>query len=171
MRRIVLVALVLLAPWPLAAQAPPAAPADPVAAELARLNATLEEIVTLLRRQGDNDELALVIKRVELAEARLAEAERRLAAAEGNRRSLETEGTQIELRLKMMASEIEQRGGDVPAAEVEAMTTAMEAELRRMRQRAGEVASEIAALEGEVATRRREVEEWKTLLDRRLGSR
>src|SRR5688500_12523137 len=171
MRRIVLVALVLLAPWPLAAQAPPAATADPVAAELARLNATLKEIVTLLRKQGDNDELELVIKRVELAEARLAEAERRLAGAEADRRSLETERAQIELRLKMMASEIEQRGDDMPASEAEAMNTAMEAELRRVRQRSGEMAGEIAALEGDVASRRREVEEWKTVLDRRLGSR
>ena len=155
---------------PLLAQPSASGTPDPVAAELARLNATLKEIVTLLRQQRESDELGLVIKRLELAEGRLAEDERRLAAAEGNRRSLESERTQLEMRLKMMASELE-RHGDVPVAEVEAMTTGLEAELKRVRQRAAEMDGEIAALEGDVAARRREVEEWKTVLDRRLARR
>jgi hypothetical protein len=93
-----------------------------VAAELAKLNLTLKEIETLLRRQGESDELGLLIKRVELAGARLDDRERALKTAESERRSLDRRKGQLE-RVDPMAAELE-RAESRPAllARLEALT-------------------------------------------------
>lgn len=169
MRKVLLaVTILVLGAAPVVGQAPNAAN-DPVAAELANLNVTLKEIVVLLRAQRESDELALLIKRVELAEARLAERERALKVAQSERRSLDSEKAQLELRLEMVAAEAEGAGGEMPIAQVDAMTAQVEGELRRVRQRATELANEVALLESSVASQSRDVQAWQSHLDRRLA--
>jgi chromosome segregation ATPase len=148
---------------------PPAPAADDVAMELAKLNTTLREIVGLLRKQQESDELALLVKRVELSEARLAERERALKAAQSERRALDSERGHLEMRLEMLAAEVDRRGSEIPTAEVETMTKRIEADLRRLRQRSNEVANEVAGLENAVASQSAEVQAWQAALDRRLG--
>jgi chromosome segregation ATPase len=155
---------------PLQAQ-PAAGGGDPVAVELAKLNATLKDIALLLRQQGESGELELLIKRVELAETRLAERERALAAAEAEQRSLDGERSQLELSLEMIAAQAERGGGELPDTQAEAMTAQTEAQLRRVRQRTAELAREIAGLENAIASQAAEVQSWKSILDRRLGAR
>ncbi len=160
----------LLTAAPALAQAPVATDGA-VAAELAKLNLTLKEIETLLRRQGESDELGLLIQRVELAGARLAEQERALETAESERRSLDRRKGQLELRLTLMAAELERAESDLPADEVEATIAHVEAQLRLIRHRATELADEIAQLESTVASQSADLQAWQSILDRRLGGR
>ena len=86
-----LIGLVLaLLPLGAAAQQAPLS-ADGLAVEVARVNATLKEIVTLLKRQSDIQSLDLLVKRVQLSDSQVAEQERRLRSAESELRNLERE--------------------------------------------------------------------------------
>ncbi len=162
-------ALLALLPVAAAAQDPPP-PADPVAAELARVNATLKEIAALLNRQSDLQSVDLLMKRVQLSQSQVADIERRLRSSEGELRSLETERTNLEMRLKMFTTQIERGGaGDVPTSEFESMSVQTEEELKRNRRRIAELRQEVAALEGELGSRQDEMRSWQSVLDRRLA--
>jgi len=167
MRHPLIVLLLALLPVGAFAQSAPA-PADAAAAELVKLNATLKEIATALSRQSDLQSVDLLLKRVQLSESQAADLERRLQSAQAERNSLENERRNTEMRLKMFTSRLE-KGVEVASAEIEAMTTQMEGELKRIRQRVGQLTPEIDAVESELATRRDEVRSWLSVLDRRLS--
>ena len=164
-------ALAMLSTFPLPAQEAPAG--EPAVrdtpGELAKLNDTLREIAQLLRQQAETTELDLFLKRVQLADARLRDSERALTAVQSEQRSLEGERSQLELRLRIVAQEGGDQGAD--AGTLESMRGQIQLELARVRRRQGEVAASLSALENERAARRRDLEEWESVLDRRLGRR
>jgi hypothetical protein len=49
------------------------------------------------------------------------------------------------------------------------MAAHTEAELKAVRQRSGQLAQEISAIQGELAARRDELRSWQSILDRRLA--
>jgi predicted nucleic acid-binding Zn-ribbon protein len=166
MRRTFLALPLALLPLAAAAQAPPV-PADP-GTELARINATLKEIVTLLKGQADLQGLDLLMKRVQLSESQLAEHERRLRGSESELRSLESERGNLEMRLKMFTSQVEKAPKeDFP--QLELVSAQAEEELKRVRQRIAHLRPEIVALEGDVQSRRDDLRSWQSVLDRRLA--
>jgi len=167
MRRIWIALLLALLPMSTSAQDAPAS-ADAVAMELARINATLKEIAALLSRQSDLQSVDLLMKRVQLSEGQVAELEGRLRSAQGELRDLETERSNVEMRLEMTSKQLERAGPDEPASELEALSAQAEEELKRVRQRAGQLTQEIAGLENELGTRRDDLRSWQTVLDRRL---
>lgn len=100
MRRAAIVCvLLMLAPISVRGEEAPGA-ADPVVAELAKLNGTLREIAALLRKQGEAQDLDLLMKRLQLAETRLADSEKALKSAESERRSLEEERSQLAIAIE-----------------------------------------------------------------------
>ena len=168
MRRTWIALWLALLPAAAAAQGA-SAPADAVAAELARVNATLKEIAALLNRQLDGQSLDLLMKRAQLSESQVTELERRLQSAQGELRSLESERSTLELRLKEASAQLEQARPDSPTSEFETIAAKAAGELKRVRLRIGQLAQETSALESELATHREELRSWQSLLDRRLA--
>ena len=168
MRRTLMALVLALLPVAAAAQAAPAA-TDPVAAELARVNATLKEITALLKGQSDIQDLDLLMKRVQLGESQVAELDRQLRSDESELRGLETQRSNSELRMRAIAAQLKRDSQDQKPGELEAISEQAAEELRRTRQRMGQLAQEIAALQNDLATRQEDLRGWQALLDRRLS--
>jgi chromosome segregation ATPase len=151
-----------------AAQSVPA-PADPVAVQLEQLNGTLKQLVILLNRQTDLQDLDLLMKRVQLGDGRVAELERRLRMEQDDRQALEKEQATLEQRVIEVNAELQRHNRNIPATELESMASHTEAELKAVRQRSWQLAQEISAIQGELAARRDELRSWQSILDRRLA--
>ncbi len=166
-----LLALLALSPIAVAAQDAPT-PAGGVAAELAKVNATLKEIAALLGRQSDMQGVDLLMKRVQLSDGQVAELERRLRSHQDERRQLESERTNTELQLRFLGTRLEQieqgKSSESPD-DLKAMLVQLEGGLKRTRQRISQLNQEIAVLEGELSNRREELRSWQSTLDRRLA--
>ena len=155
---------------PLAAAAQVAsAPSDPIAAQLEQLNTTLKQLVVLLNKQSDLQDLDLLMKRVQLVDSRIGELERRLRTAEADLRNEQTKQATLEQQLKGVNAELQRHNPNIPATELEAMAAHTEAELKRVQQRGSQLTQEIAALESELAARRDDLRSWQGILDRRLA--
>jgi len=151
-----------------AAQSVPAS-ADPVAGQLEQLNGTLKQLVVLLNRQTDLQDLDLLMKRVQLGDGRVAELERRLRMEQADLQAAEKEQAALEQRLIEVNAELQRHNPNIPATELESMVAHMEADIKTVRQRSGQLAQDVAALQGELAARREEVRSWQGILDRRLA--
>ena len=160
MRSICMAVSLALLPAVAAAQTP----SDPVAKELAEVNATLKQIVALLDRQSDVQDLDLLMKRVQLSDSQVAELERRLRTAQSELRSAEEVQSNVEARLKVVTTSAE-----IPPAEREQMMVHGQAEQTRQRQRISQLTQEIAAIESELAKRRDDLRTWQAVLDKRLS--
>jgi peptidoglycan hydrolase CwlO-like protein len=167
MRRTLTALVLALLPLGAAAQGTPV-PVDGMAAELAKVNATLKEIAALLGKQSDLQSLDLLIKRVQLSESQVAEHERRLRIAQSELQRLEDERSNHEMRIQMF-NERFKRGDTQEADQIELMVTQMENELKRNRQRTAQVTQEIATLQGDLGPRRDDLRSWQSILDRRLA--
>jgi peptidoglycan hydrolase CwlO-like protein len=164
MRRTMMTLWLVLLPMSAAAQS---APADPVAAELAQVNATLKEIAALLSRQTDLQSVDLLMRRVQVSDYQVTELERRLRSAQEELRNLEGSRSSMETQLTILESRKEK--GDERPEDLKMMAADTEGGLKRTKQRISQVKQEIAALEGELATRREELRSWQSVLDRRLA--
>lgn len=159
-----LLGVVMLGIAPLAAQ--PAAPGDgDLAGQLARIAASLEAVENLLAQQVETQTLDLLMKRTQLVSAEAAQLDRQLRSAESSRDSMEDELMRIETQLDAF----EAAGVEMPEEELIAMTAQMEAEQERLIRRLREVESEIVDLDSRLARKRREMDDWREILDRRLG--
>ena len=168
MRR--LLAVLALAFWPIAVFAQPASP-PPVATEtvgLARVNASLREILSLLRKQSEVQATELLMKRVQLAEARLADSNNRLRAVTAERRSLEATKTSLEGRIELLAARMAQAPTE-GSPEIEAMSRQVIVELRRIQQRLAALAEETSKLESEISSQSADLVSWQDTLDRALA--
>lgn len=151
-----------------AAQSVPAS-ADPIAVQLEQLNGTLKQLVVLLNRQTDLQDLDLLMKRVQLGDGRVAELERRLRMEQADLQAAEKEQATLEQRLIEVNAELQRHNPNIPATELESMVAHTEAGLKAARQRNGQLAQDVAALQGELAARRDELRSWQGILDRRLA--
>jgi len=139
-------------------------PSDPVAAQLAQVNATLKQIVALLDRQSDVQDLDLLMKRVQLSDSQVAELERRLRSAQGELRNAEEVQANVEQRAKAVTT-----AAEIPPNDREQLLARAQTEQTRQRQRIGQLTQEIAAIESELAKRRDDLRTWQAVLDRRLA--
>src|SRR5262245_5914570 len=128
-----------LALLPLAVSAQNAPPAGDVAAELAKVNATLKEIAALLNRQSDIESLDVLMKRVQLDDGQVTDLERRLRSAQDELRGLEGERNGVEMRLKMFSSRADHADAEKVEGSLAIMTEQAEKELKRIRQRIGQL--------------------------------
>ena len=165
MRRTWMMLCLLLMPVIAAGQAA----TDPVAVQLEQLNATLKQLVALLNRQSDLQDLDLLMRRVQLGDSRVAELERRLRAAEGELRSEQAKQAALEQQLRSAKAELQRRNPSIPADELQSLVARTEAELKTAGQRTSQLTQEIAALQSELAARRDELRSWQSVLDRQLA--
>jgi chromosome segregation ATPase len=147
-------------------------PATGVGAELVKINATLEKIVTLLARQTDNADVELLMKRVQLAQGLATEIERQLKDTEKELERLKERKRQVEMQLEMNRTRADLGSDRGPSPEeLESLSRIWEEELKRTRDRTATTSAEIAELQARLAESRESVENWQVVLDRRLAGR
>ncbi len=168
---IVLALTLLLAP---AARAQPPEVARPaeesaLAGELARLNATLIDIRALLEQITETQGLDLLMKRMELSSAQVMETEKRLRSAESERSSVEDQRASMEASLQSYLARVESGSTKAPTEQLEAFTDQYETRIERLDARMERLDDEIAMLGNLLSAKRRELEDWREHIDRRLG--
>lgn len=152
-----------------AQQEPPDAPDQPVgvAAELRRLNGTLDRIAELLERQLEGQRLDLRLKRLEVASRRVDALESDLARLRSSREGLANEQFGMQSRMETMATEVEQADPDsLPM--YEAMTRQAERHLEHSGTRIAELDARILELENELTGRLADLQALEDRLDREL---
>ncbi len=150
------------------AEAPEPSEETALATELSRLNSTLVEIKALLEQVTETQSLDLLLKRMELSSAQVAEAQKQLRNAESERAAVENERARLEMSAQSFAAELE--SGSLEAAEqLEAFTTRHETAMARLEARLRTLNDEIAMLGNLLSTKQRELEDWQSHIDRRLG--
>jgi len=164
MRTSVLLALAI--PVAIQAQEAQEAQGGDVAVELARINANLEKIASLLSRMDEAEGLDLLMKRVQLASARIGEDERRLRSVESELRSLESEKEALVFQHEIA----ETRAVDDPGSEAEATVRMIERQQKWIRERISELSLEVNELRNRLVERERDLEGWQQIVDRRLGA-
>jgi hypothetical protein len=163
------ITIIALAFWPIAAFAqPPSQPVAPETVGLARIDASLREILSLLRKQTEVQATELLMKRVELAEARLGESNNRVRVVMAERRALEGAKISLAARIEILAA----RMTDVStegSPEIEAASRQVIGEQRRIQQRLVALAEETSMLESEISSQSAELVSWQDTLDRQLA--
>lgn len=168
---VLFIASFLLALPALRAGAEETAPAGATIGEhLARLNGSLQEIVTLLERQVEGDETNLLIKRVELSDRSLATKKDRLRRLREEAANLQEK--ELSLSGALEASEEQELAGtlEVDAAQ-QVMLDRMEARVKAVARRRQDIERELAVLENEVRLEEEDMEILESVLDERLGLR
>lgn len=161
----------LLALPPLRADADETASAGAAIEEhLARLNGSLEEIVTLLKRQVESEETNLLIKRVELNDRSLAAKKELLRRMKEKAANLQEK--ELSLSGALEASEEQELAGalEIDAAQ-QVMLDQLEERVRSVAHRRQDVELELAVLENEVRIEEDDMEILESVLDDRLGLR
>jgi len=162
-------AVVLLAATGAAhAEAPP--PVPDLGRELARLNATLSDIRSLLERQLETQNLDLLMKRMELAAAQVSDAESRLGRAAASLESLEEESAALTDRLAVVEAELLRGDAEGDPGAMAGFVAQLESTLERIEDRLRDKRLEIAGLENLLASKERDLRDWQELLDRRLAN-
>ena len=152
----------------LGAESPAAAEAA-VQEQLAQLNSTMREIVTLLERQIEGHETDLLIKRVELSSRSLIAKKERLRKLKGEAVNLEERGASLARTLEATERQLSE------AVEDEAL---QQLHLEQLKQRLKSVVDrqrdaerELIVLENEVRTEQEDMEMLEAVLDERLDLR
>jgi chromosome segregation ATPase len=138
-----------------------------VAAELGRLNATLERIAGLLERQLQGQRLDLMLKRVDGASRQVDALEGELGRLRSGRSSLVDERFRMQSRLEAMVTEVEHSDPEALPA-YEAMSREAERGLKHLDTRIAETDARILELENELARRSGDLQALQDRLDREL---
>lgn len=170
--------LVVLAPTPVTGAQPPAPVPQGVSEpalgqELAGIRAALDQIAGLLRRQLEEQRLELILRRVDLAEARLTPLEGALRGARDQRLGVDQERKQLEARLEQLARQVEEDDEavrDMPEGDILRFTSELTLEIRLLGDRLRDLDLRIVEMENEIATDRDLVRRWIDLVDRRLAA-
>lgn len=137
--------------------------------QLARLNVTMQEIVTLLEQQVEGQETSLLIKRVELSGRALIAKKERLRKARSEAARLEEEEESLAPMLEAVEEELSE--ANETGAFSKMQLTQLEQRLKSVQRMRQELARELMVLENEVSTAEEDVEVIEAVLDERLGLR
>lgn len=164
----VLVSALLAFPAP--AQDAPAAPTeDAVARELVRLNRSLEEIVALLKKSAEHQELQLLIQRVELGGRRLTSMENELARTRSSLDGFEEERARLEAMREQLESAHDPTRED---AEVfERQMQELDFRLKLIKDQSWSREQRKLDLEAKISTLVEDIQALERVLDERLGLR
>jgi chromosome segregation ATPase len=164
----VLVSALLAFPAP--AQDAPAAPSeDAVARELARLNRSLEEIVVLLKKSAEHQELQLLIQRLELGGRRLTSLEDELARTRTSLDGLEEERLTLEAMREQFESVHDPTRDD--AEELEHQMQELDFRLKLIKDQSWSREQRKLDLEAKISTLVEDQQALEGVLDERLGLR
>jgi hypothetical protein len=169
MRRRVLVFLLaplLAAPSYTTAQEP--SQATEVVAQLATMNATLGELLRLIRQGAERQDIDLLMKRVELSSGLVAEAGRRLREVESELSDLENESGNVETKLAMLRLQKDSASSPETVQQFEIMESQSQSQMKKLRERMALLRSEVVGLKADLEANRDELRDWKVTLDKRL---
>ena len=137
--------------------------------QLARLNSTMQEIVTLLKQQIEGQETSLLIKRVELSGRTLIAKKERLRKARSEAANLEDEEASLAPMLEAIEQELAEATEDNAYSQLH--LTQMEQRLKSIKHRRQELAQTLMLLENDVSAEEEDMEVIEAVLDDRLGLR
>ncbi len=137
--------------------------------ELARLNQTMKEIVSLLEQQVHGQETSMLIKRVELSSRTLIAKQERLRKVRSEAAGLEEQEVSFARMLEMF----EQEQSETAEAEgfEQLQIEQMALQLKSVKRRRQDLERELMVLENDVATAEEDMEMIESVLDDRLGLR
>jgi len=137
--------------------------------QLALLNQTMAEIADLLERNLEGQRLGLVMARIQLSSSRSAGAEQQLSATRATRADLEDQKAKMESQLGNFADRLEIGQVDMSAEDIETMADESTLQIKLLKNRIKALDREIVELEGALSRYQRDLDDWQTLIDRRLS--
>ncbi len=150
--------------------AEPSVAAEATAAQqLAQINATMREIVTLLERQIEGQETDLLIKRIELSSRGLAAKKERLRKLRATAADLDERQGSFARTLEASEQELSEAVEDNPLHEVQ--LEQLRERLKSVADRQRDLERELVVLENEVRTEEEDMEVLEAVLDERLDLR
>lgn len=156
-------------PAPAGAGAP--VTAGDVAAQLASINASLAAIADLLRRQADQNDLGILMKRVELQNFLLMESNRNLQAQRDLRDSYQSQLDSIGDEMREWDDEpaVDERtaqGEDLERLRMRRKwRERMEREQAKLTDNVKRINAQIQEIENQVATTRDDITRWQAMVD------
>ena len=135
----------------------------------AQLNATMQEIVTLLQRQIEGDETNLLIKRIELSDRSLSAKKDRLRKLRGEAANLKEK--ELSLSGALEAAELELADSLEVEGAQQVMLEQLEERVQSVKRRRQDLERELVVLENEVRVEEDDMEVLEAVLDDRLGLR
>ena len=140
-----------------------------VPAQLAMLNQTLAEIADLLERNLEGQRLGLVMARIQLSSGRSTRAAEQLSTAKANRADLQNQKAKMEGQLELFADRMDMGQIDMPPEEIEVMADESALQLDLLNKRIKGMDREIMELENALARYQQDLDDWQSLIDRRLS--
>ena len=160
---------------PLTAEEPVTGPG--LEREVRQLNATLAELVELLRRQLESSNAAVLMQRVQLMTSRIAPLEDELRIARGELGKQERELEEITLSAASWEASIETQveQGNMTEEQARILTEGerpvLEQRKKQIEDRLWATRQRVIDLEQRLDKRRAEIETWEVEIDRVLGLR
>lgn len=154
-----------------AAPVAPTTPSTDVAGQLAAINASLADIATLLKRQAEQNDLGILMKRVELQNFLLMETNRQAQSLRETQDSLEAQMESIGQDLREWDDEpvIDERvatGEDVERLRMRKKWKArMEREQAKLVENLKKVNAQVAEYDAQAANTRDDIARWQAMID------
>jgi hypothetical protein len=155
------------------ASSPPPVPAVSITDEVAELNQSVRELVTLLQKYIDRQQVELLLRRVEIGLQKIGPLEQELRDLRARRaadaRELNYRRTQLAAR-----EELESLGTPGVNSEEERKQQALlkveiEADIKLFKGRISQADQRIVELENELARENRSIQNWEAVVDQRFG--
>lgn len=156
--------------------APPASPspAESLEQEVRQLNRSVQELVALLRDYLARQDVDLLLKRVEIGLQKIGPLNQELASLRAQNLADEEQLGKNRSALTAIQTR-EAEGGASPDPQVTTddatRKVQLDAEIKRLRRRISATEQRIVEVEGKLAQEQRDLQQWETLIDRRLGQR
>lgn len=160
---------------PLAAQTPPEETG--LEREVRQLNATLGQLVELLRRQLESSNAAVLMQRVQLMTSGIAPLDQELRSARSEQQGRQSELDELELSAATFETQLERNveDGDISAEHArglrEEQQLVYEQRKKQLEDRLWALQQRVIDLEQRLDDRRTEIETWEGEIDRVLGLR
>ena len=167
MRKMSLViVLVFMAPW-LMALSPGDVDDRDSRAQLAEMNGTLKEIVALMKEQAAMQRADLLMRRVTLASSELGAAQERLRRLDQELTGIKGEQGDFEGILGRIQSETASSADAVASRQTR--MNEIKSRLATIQERFNAATRDTINAQNEIETLRREVQDWRNLLDKALA--
>ena len=155
-----------------AAPPPPGPSADSVNASLQSLAAGMAELVALMKRQVEQVDLSLAMKRVELSTFLLIEANRQIDSRKQEREMMEQSIASSEEQINDMSDTLPKEGSDATLEELQEQRkfiTRMETALAQQKEQMKRLDLQLVEYESQAATHRDEIARWQDVVDDYFG--
>lgn len=134
--------------------------------QLAEMNSTLKEMVLLLKEQAAMQKSDLLMRRVTLASTELAAAQERLRRLDQELVGIKSEQDEFEGMLSRV--QVEDTTSEASRATRQSRMSGIKSRLAAIQDRFGAVTRDTISTQNEIETLRREVQDWRNVLDKAL---